>query len=71
MSAVVPEMPVTVWPAKLNRHAFTDAPPAPAAFTVYFRRLRPCTHSPHPFTAALSLTTVTCRVAVGRMESGT
>ena len=68
---MVPEVPVIVCPAKLNRHVLTDAPPVPAAFTVYRTRLSPCTHRPQPFTAALSLTTVTCKVAVGRMVSGT
>ena len=71
MSAVVPEAPVTVCPAKLKLHVFTDAPSSPDAFTVYCRRLSPCKHRFHPLTTALSLTTVTCNVAVGRMDSGT
>ena len=71
MRAVVPEVPVTVCPAKLKLHVLTDAPPLPDAFTVYCRRLTPCKHRFHPFTTALSLTTVTCKVAVGRMDSGT
>ena len=47
------------------------APPAPAAVTVYCTRLSPCTHTPQPLPAVLSLPADTCTDAVGAIDGGT
>ena len=71
ISPVVPLLPASSCPPKRNRHVRMDAPPCPLAVTVYSSRLTPCMHSPQSRTAASSLTTDTCKVATGRILSGT
>ena len=71
MGAVTPEKSLTVCPAKVKRQLFSVAPPTALASTAYCRQLMPRTHSPHCSSRALSFTSATVSVALGRMLSGT